>query len=375
MDSSNPKTVDNKISGLIVSKSVRADVKLEVDEIKQCLGPFIKTLPRLDVIIVGERKDSITYVTNKTKACDEVGFLQQCHKISASVTQSELEQIVRDINADPEVTAILLQLPLPDHLNSSPVLELISPEKDADGLTTANFGLLFRDGVDAPIIPCTPHGCIHLLRHYGVNMSGAHAVVIGRSNLVGKPISLLLQSENATVTMCHSRTANLESIVRSADIVVAAVGRPNFVPGSWIQPGAVVIDVGINVVKDETKASGQRLVGDVEYTTAKENAKLITPVPGGVGPMTVAMLLRNTLSAFYLQRAREIIAHVKAMNTFELKDGNSEDKHSWKLTHIALESTLNQRIPIGVMSAVLKQLGLHAKNIENFDIVLAKLRA
>jgi len=218
--------------------------------------------------------------------------------LTEAVTEAELVGLVKKLNADATVDGILIQMPLPAHINSDVVINTIDPDKDVDGLHTVNLGKLVQMGMAAPLVPCTPKGVIVLLERCRVPIEGKHAVVIGRSNLVGKPISLLLQSRNATVTMCHSKTVDLPSIVKLADIVVCAIGKPNYVQGSWIKPGAVVIDVGINAVDDATKKSGYKLVGDSDFASVQQVACATTPVPGGVGPMTVAILLSNTFSQF-----------------------------------------------------------------------------
>lgn len=263
-------------------------------------------LPRLDVILVGDRKDSQTYVSMKTKACEKVGMLHEQHNLPADTTQKDLEALVQRLNNDPRVNGILVQLPLPGHLQQDPVIEAIHPSKDVDGLTTVNQGRVLIDGIKAPMIPCTPLGCIEFLKHYKIDTCGKNAVVIGRSRLVGKPVSLLLQSMDATVTMVHSKSSNIGGIVKGADIVVACLGRANYVKGDWLKEGAVVIDVGINAVDDATKKAGYRLVGDCEYDSCQKVASYITPVPGGVGPLTVSMLLRNTIKAFQLQHTSAV---------------------------------------------------------------------
>jgi methylenetetrahydrofolate dehydrogenase (NADP+) / methenyltetrahydrofolate cyclohydrolase len=227
------------------------------------------------------------------------------HRLAATATQQEVEDLVRSLNADPAVNGILVQLPLPKGLDEQAVLDLISLNKDVDGFHPMNIGELVMKGRTPQFIPCTPAGCIELLVRSGIKISGANAVVVGRSNIVGIPVAALLNNADATVTICHSRTKDLPGKVREADIVVAAIGKPEFVKGDWIKPGAAVIDVGINSVPDATKKSGQRLVGDVAFDEACSTAGWITPVPGGVGPMTIAMLLKNTVRAFKLQHALE----------------------------------------------------------------------
>ena len=226
-------------------------------------------------------------------------------RLDASVSQQEVEDLVRSLNADPAVNGILVQLPLPKGMDEQAVLNLISLEKDVDGFHPMNIGQLVMKGRTPKFVPCTPAGCIEMLKRSGVPIAGADAVVVGRSNIVGVPVAALLQNADATVTVCHSRTKDLPAKVRQADNVVAAIGKPYFVKGDWLKPGCAVIDVGINAVPDATKKSGQRLVGDVAFDEACEVAGWITPVPGGVGLMTVAMLLKNTVRAFKLQHNLE----------------------------------------------------------------------
>jgi methylenetetrahydrofolate dehydrogenase (NADP+) / methenyltetrahydrofolate cyclohydrolase len=259
--------------------------------------------PGLATVLVGEDPASHVYVANKRKACEAAGIRSIHHELAADVSQGDLVDLVARLDADPEVDGILVQLPLPAGLERDPVLAQISPHKDVDGLTPANAGLLSqgRIGVaealelepQAPplgLIPCTPAGCVELLHRTGIELEGAEAVVIGRSTLVGRPLASLLLNGNATVTSCHSRTRDLPEVCRRADILIAAVGRPEMVKGDWVKPGATVIDVGMN----RTEAG---LVGDVDYEAAAAVAAQITPVPGGVGPMTIAMLLANTVRA------------------------------------------------------------------------------
>lgn len=222
-------------------------------------------------------------------------------QLPADISQAELEKLIKSLNDDKTVNGILVQLPLPSHLNEERVLQLISVEKDVDGLSPINIGRLAQKGREPLFVPCTPNGCIYLLDKMGIQIEGANAVVLGRSNIVGMPASLLLVSRNATVTICHSRTRNLPDIMRQADILIAAIGKTEMVRGDWIKPGAAVIDVGMNSKPDATKKSGHRLVGDVNFDEAKEVAGFITPVPGGVGPMTIAMLMKNTLRTAEIQ--------------------------------------------------------------------------
>jgi methylenetetrahydrofolate dehydrogenase (NADP+)/methenyltetrahydrofolate cyclohydrolase len=251
--------------------------------------------PGLAVVLVGEDPASKVYVANKARQTVEVGMVSFEHRLPAQTTQGELEALVGRLNADPEVHGILVQLPLPKHLNAEQVIAAISPEKDVDGLTVVNAGRLAA-GLEG-LVPCTPLGCILLLESLIPDMTGLNAVVIGRSHLVGKPVAQMLLQKNCTVTVAHSKTRDLPGLCRTADILVAAVGRPEMVKGEWVKPGAVVIDVGINRVAGREPGK-TRLVGDVDFAAAAPVAGAITPVPGGVGPMTIACLLRNTLTAF-----------------------------------------------------------------------------
>lgn len=247
------------------------------------------------MILVGERRDSATYVRMKAKACKEVGIASFQHNLPAEVSQEELMALVAQLNEDDAVHGILVQLPLPDHIDEHAVLESIDVSKDVDGLHPTNMAYLAMRGRTPLFAPCTPSGCIELLKRYDIPIKGKRAVVMGRSNIVGIPAALLLMANDATVTVCHRHTADLDAHLKEADIVVVAIGRAEEVKGSSLKPGATVIDVGINSVDDATAKRGYRLVGDVHYESAVEVAGAITPVPGGVGPMTIAMLLRNTV--------------------------------------------------------------------------------
>jgi 5,10-methylene-tetrahydrofolate dehydrogenase/methenyl tetrahydrofolate cyclohydrolase len=287
------KTRGELIDGKAISQKVKEDVKAATQELVALHG----VKPGLAVILVGERKDSQSYVRNKKKMAAEVDFHTVDVDLPDTVSQADLLKEVEKLNNDPKVHAILVQLPLPKHIDEPTVLKAIKVEKDADGFSAANIGNLCLKGGDPPLaVPCTPAGCIELLQRSNVELSGKKAVVIGRSNIVGMPVSNMLQSCDCTVTVCHSRTKNMKEIVRSADIVVAAIGKAFFVKGDWLKPGCVVIDVGINSVDDATKKAGYRLVGDVDFESAKLVASQITPVPGGVGPMTISMLMKNTLN-------------------------------------------------------------------------------
>ncbi|HEY4693116.1 MAG TPA: bifunctional methylenetetrahydrofolate dehydrogenase/methenyltetrahydrofolate cyclohydrolase FolD [Bellilinea sp.] len=279
------------IDGKAIAEDVRAKVKVAVAE-RVAAG---KSVPGLATVLVGDNPASQVYVRSKRKACEEAGIQSFGVELPATATQSEVESVVRELNQDPRVNGILVQLPLPSHLDEEAVLTSISLHKDVDGFHPVNIGRLAQKGREPAFVPCTPAGCIYLLEKTLPTLRGVNAVVLGRSNIVGMPVALLLVRADATVTVCHSRSKDLPGIVREADVLVAAVGRPEMVRGDWVKPGAVVIDVGINRIEDATKKSGYRLVGDVAFDEVKAVASFITPVPGGVGPMTIAMLLQNTL--------------------------------------------------------------------------------
>jgi methylenetetrahydrofolate dehydrogenase (NADP+)/methenyltetrahydrofolate cyclohydrolase len=281
------------IDGVKIAEKVRNRVK---EEVANWVAEG-HSAPGLATVLVGENPASQVYVRSKQKACGEAGIQSFGFNLPASSTQEEVEALVRQLNADPKVNGILVQLPLPAGLDEEWVLREIKIEKDVDGFHPLNIGRLAQKGRDPLFIPCTPYGCMVLLEEAGVKLSGAKAVVLGRSNIVGMPVALLLVRADATVTICHSRTKDLPAVVREADVLVAAIGKPEMVRGDWVKPGAVVIDVGINRVEDATRPKGYRLVGDVAFDEVKEVASWITPVPGGVGPMTIAMLLQNTLRA------------------------------------------------------------------------------
>ncbi|NLN63654.1 MAG: bifunctional methylenetetrahydrofolate dehydrogenase/methenyltetrahydrofolate cyclohydrolase FolD [Myxococcales bacterium] len=273
------------LDGKKISKELRQALKGQVADFTATYG----RAPRLDVILVGGDPASQIYVRNKERGCQKVGLSSQSHLLDESTTEAQLLQLIQELNANDAVDGILVQLPLPQHLDSAVMLAAIDPTKDVDGFHAINLGRLVS-GLPG-LVPCTPLGCIRMLETTGVPISGANAVVVGRSTIVGKPMAHLLLQQHATVTVCHSRTRNLPELVRTADIVVAAVGVPEMIQGDWIAPGAIVIDVGINRMPDG------KIVGDVAFESAAKNAAWITPVPGGVGPMTIACLLENTLTA------------------------------------------------------------------------------
>jgi 5,10-methylene-tetrahydrofolate dehydrogenase/methenyl tetrahydrofolate cyclohydrolase len=285
------------IDGKAIAQKVRDEVAAAVAK-RTAAG---KMQPTLATVLVGDRPDSAAYVASKGKACLELGMGSVSQHLPADASQEQVEALVKQLNVDKKISGILVQLPMPAHLNEEAVLSLIGIEKDVDGFSPLNIGRLAQKGREPLFVPCTPYGCIYLLEQAGVKIEGANAVVLGRSNIVGMPAALLLISKNATVTVCHSRTRDLAGVVRQADILIAAIGKTEMVRGDWIKPGAAVIDVGINSVPDATKKSGHRLVGDVKFDEVKEVAGFITPVPGGVGPMTIAMLMRATLHAAEIQ--------------------------------------------------------------------------
>lgn len=253
--------------------------------------------PGLGAVLAGDNPASAQYVRMKRRACEKVGIHSVAHVMTASSTQDEVEAAVQALNADPRIHGILVQLPLPPQIDEERVLRAVSLDKDVDGFHPINIGMLGMKGREALFTPATPTGCMVLLKEAGVNLEGANAVVIGRSNIVGLPVALMLMKANATVTVCHSRTRDLPAVVRQADVVIAAIGRPEYVKADWLKPGAIVIDVGTNRVDDPTDSRGYRFVGDVEFEAALAVAGAITKVPGGVGPMTITMLLHNTLKA------------------------------------------------------------------------------
>lgn len=273
------------INGKLVSSETRAKIAEEVAAFKAEMG----VTPGLAVVIVGNNPASLVYVRNKGKACAEVGMHSVEIALPEETTEAELLERIAELNADSSIHGILVQLPLPKHIDQETIINAISPKKDVDAFHPENVGRIFIGNYS--FLPCTPAGVMDLLDYYGINVSGKKCVVLGRSNIVGKPMAHLLLERNGTVTVCHSRTQNLEDEIRSADILVVAIGRAEFVKGSMIKPGAVVVDVGINRGEDG------KLRGDVEYSTAFEVASYITPVPGGVGPMTITTLLKNTLLA------------------------------------------------------------------------------
>jgi len=283
------------IDGKQVAQEIRAELEVQVRQLKADKG----IVPGLAVVLVGEDPASQSYVTAKEKACAEIGIYSDDNRLPAETSEETLLALIDKLNADPKIHGILVQLPLPKHIDESRVIMAISPDKDVDGFHPVSVGKMVIG--EKAFLPCTPHGVLQLLLRSGVKLDGAEVVIVGRSNIVGKPLAnLLLQKSvmgNATVTVCHTRTRNLAAHTLRADIIIAAAGRPNTITAEMLRPGAVVIDVGVNRVADPNAKRGYRLVGDVDYLPVKEKASLITPVPGGVGPMTITMLLANTVQS------------------------------------------------------------------------------
>ena len=280
------------IDGKLIAQEIREEIRKRVKDLAA-----EGVVPGMGVVLVGEDPASISYVTAKEKACAEAGIASFEHRLPASTSQSELLAVVEALNADERVHGILVQLPLPRHIDEKAVIAAISPEKDVDGFTPINVGRMVLD--EPCYLPCTPNGVIELIKRTGIPTRGANAVVVGRSNIVGKPLMNLLarKSINATVTLCHTATRDLASYCKNADILIACAGKPGLISSDMIKPGACVIDVGVNRVEDPTASKGYRLKGDVDFETASKVAGWITPVPGGVGPMTITMLLANTVEA------------------------------------------------------------------------------
>jgi methylenetetrahydrofolate dehydrogenase (NADP+)/methenyltetrahydrofolate cyclohydrolase len=273
------------IKGPEVAAAIREEIVAELVGLKEKTG----TVPGLAVILLGEDPASKAYVGNKEKTSKQLGFYSEVHRLPAETSQEELLALIDRLNCDDRINGILVQLPLPDHIEEKAVIDAIAVEKDVDGFHPINVGNLMIG--EESYIPCTPHGCLKMLEFINYDLKGKNAVVVGRSNIVGKPVAILLLQQHATVTICHSRTRDLPAVCREADVLIVAVGRPEMITGEMIKPGAVVIDVGINRV-------GEKLVGDVHFDSAAAVASYITPVPGGVGPMTITMLMLNTLESF-----------------------------------------------------------------------------
>jgi methylenetetrahydrofolate dehydrogenase (NADP+) / methenyltetrahydrofolate cyclohydrolase len=282
------------ISGKEIAHQIREELKAEVARLSKK-----GIVPGLGVVLVGADPASISYVTAKERACEDIGIFSDDNRLPADTSEEDLLALVDKMNKDPKINGILVQLPLPDHIDEARILLAIDPAKDVDGFHPMNVGKMVVG--EKAFLPCTPHGVIQMIKRAGVELSGAEVVIVGRSNIVGKPLAnLLIQKSdtgNATVTVCHTRTKDIAAHTRKADIVIAAVGRPNTITADMVKEGACVIDVGVNRIPDETKKSGFRLVGDVDFEAVSEKASCITPVPGGVGPMTITMLLYNTVES------------------------------------------------------------------------------
>lgn len=272
------------LSGKEVSQAIREEIKQEVERLKEQ-----NIQPGLAVVLVGEDAASQVYVRNKHKACLELGYYSEVHRLPVDTTQDQLLDLIHTLNEQVTIHGILVQLPLPGHIEEKAIIDAIAVYKDVDGFHPVNVGNMVIG--DDSLLPCTPAGVIEILKRYNIEIAGKHAVVIGRSNIVGKPVSLLLQRENATVTMCHSRTSNMKELTKQADIIIAAIGKANFIDATFVKPGAVVVDVGIN------RLDNGKLAGDVDFESVQPISSAITPVPGGVGPMTITMLMHNTLRA------------------------------------------------------------------------------
>ncbi|MBA7613452.1 Bifunctional protein FolD protein [subsurface metagenome] len=283
------------LSGKELAEKMRQEMKSEIDELKS----HHNLIPGLAVVLIGDNPASLSYVKGKEKACAQVGILSREYKFDADYKEEQLLKLIRELNNDPSIHGILVQLPLPNHINEEKILYAIDPTKDVDGFHPVNIGKMM---IGAPsFLPCTPHGIQQLLLRNNIEISGKHVVIVGRSNIVGKPLAMILVQKNpganATVTMCHTRTKNMAELTKLADILVVAAGRPHTVNADMVKQGAVVIDVGVNRVEDKTKKRGYRLIGDVEFDEVSEKASAISPVPGGVGPMTITMLLHNTIQS------------------------------------------------------------------------------
>jgi len=283
------------LDGKAIASKMREEMKAEVERLKN----MHNLVPGLAVVLVGDNPASISYVRGKRKACDEVGIYSEEYKFDAEYPEEKLLRLVDKLNKNPKIHGILVQLPLPEHINEEKVLYAIDPSKDVDGFHPVNVGRMM---IGAPgFLSCTPHGIQQLLLRNNIEIEGKHVVIVGRSNIVGKPLAMILVQKkpgaNATVTMCHTRTKNLAEITKQADILIAAAGRPNTITEDMVKEGTVVVDVGVNRVKDPSKKSGYRLVGDVDFERVSKKASAISPVPGGVGPMTITMLLHNTIQS------------------------------------------------------------------------------
>ncbi|KAF2458722.1 formate--tetrahydrofolate ligase-domain-containing protein [Lineolata rhizophorae] len=347
-----------RIDGSEIAAGIRARLKEEIKQKQQSNPKFV---PSLKIIQVGDRSDSSTYVRMKAKAAEEAHIVCAVERYPVDITEAELLQSINRFNNDPTVHGILVQLPLPLHISEHSITSAVADWKDVDGFGVTNIGQLAKRGGEPLFVPCTPKGVMVLLEQAGVNPSGKNAVVLGRSDIVGSPVSYLLKNADATVTICHSRTQNLEDIVKGADIVVAAIGKPQFVQGDWLKPGAVVIDVGTNYIDDATKKSGKRLVGDVNFESASQVASQITPVPGGVGPMTVAMLMQNVVDSasayFDRQKARRVTPLPLKLQTPVPSDiAISRAQHPKLISRVAHE--------LGILKHELEQYGPYKAKLD-----------
>lgn len=348
----------SKIDGTAIAKGIRAKLHAQIEETQKS-NPRFK--PNLKIIQVGDRQDSATYVRMKLKAAEEASIDCELVHLPESISEPELLQKITIFNNDPSVHGILVQLPLPKHLSEHTITSSVADEKDVDGFGATNIGELAKRGGKPFFVPCTPKGVMVLLKEAGVDPKGKNAVVLGRSDIVGSPVSFLLKNADATVTVCHSKTENLKEVVKQADILVAAIGKSHFVKGDWLKPGVVVIDVGTNYIPDDTKKSGQRLVGDVDFDSAVEVASQITPVPGGVGPMTVAMLLQNVVEAANtsseILKARHITPlPIKLEHPVPSDIAVSRSQHPKQITQIAKE--------VGIASHELEPYGAYKAKVD-----------
>ncbi|KAK9464318.1 formate--tetrahydrofolate ligase-domain-containing protein [Lipomyces arxii] len=346
------------IDGAAIAKAIRNEINANILS-AQTAKPLFK--PSLTIVQVGSRPDSSTYVRMKLKAAQEANIICTLKTLPESVTESELLSEIAALNQDTTVHGVLVQLPVPAHISEIAVTNAVAPEKDVDGFGPLNVGELAKKGGSPLFVPCTPQGVMVLLEKSGVELAGKKAVVLGRSDIVGSPVSYLLRNADATVTVCHSRTANIESYLSDADVVVSAIGKPEFVKGEWLKPGAVVIDVGTNYIPDSTKKSGSRLVGDVDFVSASAVASKITPVPGGVGPMTVAMLLQNVVAAatrFYSAQAKRHITPL-ALNILDKVPSDFEISRAQKPKHIRDLAT-----EIGITESELENYGAYKAKVQ-----------
>lgn len=358
LSKSRANMIGTKIDGNAIAQSIRQKLNIQIQQAQAANSRY---KPSLVIIQVGDRSDSSTYVRMKLKAAEEANIQCTIEKYPEDITEAELLEHITHFNNDPLVHGLLVQLPLPKHITELSITSAVVEEKDVDGFGARNIGELAKRGGNPLFTPCTPKGVMVLLKESGVQLSGKNAVVLGRSDIVGSPVSYLLKHENATVTVCHSKTYELEKQLQNADIVVAAIGKPNFVKGDWLKPGAVVIDVGTNYIPDESKKSGQRLVGDVDYESAVEVASMITPVPGGVGPMTVAMLLENVYDACEAYMARQRARHIAPL-PLKIKSPPPADIEISRTQHPKLINKVAREV--GIAPHELEQFGAYKGKIQ-----------